>query len=39
MVYLAVVFAGYLVRHLSRNLTAGVQKPGPTAEQVKNAGM
>jgi hypothetical protein len=39
MVYVAVVFAGYLVRYLSRNLTAGMQKPGQTAELVKNAEM
>jgi len=39
MVCVAVVFAGYLVRYLSRSPTAGMQKPGQTAEQVKNAGM
>jgi hypothetical protein len=36
----AVVFAGgYLIRYLTRNLAAAVEKPGETAEQVKNAGM
>ena len=40
MVYVAVVFAGrYLIRYLTRNLTAGMQEPGQTAEQGKNAGM
>ena len=35
-----VIFAaGYLIRHLTRNLSAGIEKPGETAEQVKNAGM
>ena len=37
---MAVVFAGgYLIRYLTRNLTAGMERPGETAEQVKNAGM
>ena len=40
IVYVAVVFAGgYLIRYLTRNLTAGMERPGETAEQVKNAGM
>ena len=40
IVYLAVVFAGgYLLRVLTRNLTAGMDRPGESAEQVKNAGM
>jgi hypothetical protein len=40
IVYVAVVFAGgYLIRYLTRNLAAGVEKPGETAEEVKNAGM
>ena len=40
IVYVAVVFAGgYLIRYLTRNLVAGVEKPGETEEQVKNAGM
>ena len=38
--YVAVIFAGgYLIRYLTRNLTAGIKKPGETAEQVENAGM
>lgn len=38
IVYVAVVFAGgYLIRYLTRNLTAGIEKPGETEEQVKNA--
>jgi hypothetical protein len=38
--YVAVVFAGgYLIRYLTRNLTAGMERPGETAEQIKNAGM
>ncbi len=37
---MTVVFAGgYLIRYLTRNLVAGVEKPGETEEQVKNAGM
>ena len=37
---MAVVFAGgYLIRYLTRNLAAGIEKPGETAEEVKNAGM
>jgi hypothetical protein len=40
IVYVAVIFAGgYLIRYLTRNLTAGIEKPGETAEQVRNAGM
>jgi Protein of unknown function (DUF3307) len=40
IVYVAVLFAGgYLIRYLTRNLTAGIKKPGETAEQVENAGM
>ena len=40
IVYVGVVFAGgYLIRYLTRNLSAGIEKPGETAEQVKNAGM
>ena len=40
IVYVAVVFAGgYLIRYLTRNLTAGIKKPGETAEEVENAGM
>jgi uncharacterized protein DUF3307 len=40
IVYVAVVFAGgYLIRYLTRSLTAGIEKPGETEEQVKNAGM
>jgi len=40
IVYVAVVFAGgYLIRYLTRNLSAGIEKRGETAEQVKNAGM
>ena len=40
IVYVAVIFTGgYLIRYLTRNLVAGVEKPGETAEEVKNAGM
>ena len=40
IVYVAVVFAGgYLIRYLTRNLSAGIEKRGETAELVKNAGM
>ena len=40
IVYVGVVFAGgYLIRYLTRNLTAGIDKPGETSEQVRNAGM
>jgi hypothetical protein len=40
IVYVGVIFAGgYLIRYLTRNLTAGIKKPGETAEQVENAGM
>lgn len=40
IVYVTVVFAGgYLIRYLTHNLTAGIEKPGETEEQVKNAGM
>jgi hypothetical protein len=40
IVYVAVIFAGgYLIRYLTRNLTAGINKPGETAEQAENAGM
>jgi hypothetical protein len=39
IVYVAVIFAGgFLIRHLTRNLTAGIKKLGETAEQVENAG-
>jgi hypothetical protein len=40
IVYVAVIFAaGYLICYLTHNLAAGVEKPGETAEEVKNAGM
>jgi hypothetical protein len=40
IVYVAVIFAGgYLIRYWTRNLSAGIEKPGETAEQVENAGM
>jgi hypothetical protein len=40
VVYAAVVFAGgYLIRYLTRDLAAGIERPKETAEQVKNAGM
>jgi hypothetical protein len=40
IVYVGVIFAGgYLIRYLTRNLTAGLKKEGETAEQVENAGM
>jgi hypothetical protein len=40
IVYVAVIFAGgYLIRFLTRDLTAGIEKPGETPEEVKNAGM
>jgi len=40
IVYVAVVFAGgYAIRYLTRNLAAGIERPGETEEQVKNAGM
>jgi Protein of unknown function (DUF3307) len=40
IVYVGVIFVGgYLIRFLTRNLTAGIKKPGETAEQVENAGM
>jgi Protein of unknown function (DUF3307) len=40
IVYVGVIFAGgYLIRYLTRNLSAGIEKPGETEEQVKNAGM
>ncbi|HXW91277.1 MAG TPA: DUF3307 domain-containing protein [Terriglobales bacterium] len=40
IVYVAVVFVGgYLIRYLTRSLTAGIQKPGETTEQITNAGM
>jgi hypothetical protein len=40
IIYVAVIFAGgYLIRYLTRNLSAGIDRPGETAEQVKNAGM
>jgi len=40
IVYVTVVFAGgYLIRYLTRNLTAGIRKSGETAEEVENAGM
>lgn len=39
-VYVAVIFAGgYLIRYLTRNLTAGIEKPGETPEEVTNAGI
>jgi hypothetical protein len=35
-----VIFAGgYLIRYLTPNLTAGIERPGEAAEQVKNTGM
>ena len=37
---MVVIFAGgYLIRYLTRNLSAGIKKRGETAEQVENAGM
>jgi hypothetical protein len=40
IVYVGVIFAGgYLIRYLTRNLTAGIRKAGETAEEVENAGM
>jgi hypothetical protein len=40
IVYVGVIFAGgYLIRYLTRNLSAGIEKPGETEEQVNNAGM
>jgi hypothetical protein len=40
IVYVGVIFAGgYLIRYLTRNLTAEIKKEGETAEQVENAGM
>ena len=40
IVYVGVIFAGgYLIRYLTRDLTAGIKRPGETAEQVENAGM
>jgi|SRR6516162_2824724 len=40
VVYVAVVFVGgYFIRYLTRNLAAGIDKPGETAEQIKNAGL
>ena len=40
IVYVGVIFAGgYLIRYLTDNLTAGIKRPGETAEQVENAGM
>jgi len=40
VVYLTVIFAGgNLIRYLTRNLAAGIEKPGETPEQVNNAGM
>src|ERR1700730_2587069 len=40
IVYVAVIFAGgYLIRYLTRNLSAGIKRPGETAEQVENTGM
>jgi len=40
IVYVGVIFAGgYLIRYLTRNLTARIKKEGETAEQVENAGM
>jgi hypothetical protein len=40
VVYVMVVFAGgYFIRYLTRNLTAEIEKPSETQEQIKNAGM
>jgi uncharacterized protein DUF3307 len=40
VVYVAVVFAGgYVIRHVTRNLVAGVKTAGETPEQLTNAGM
>jgi hypothetical protein len=40
IVYVAVIFAGgYLIRYLTRNLATGIERPGETPEEVKNAGM
>ena len=40
VVYMTVVFAsGYLIRYLTRNLAAGIEKPGETVEEIKDAGM
>lgn len=40
VVYLAVIFAGgHLIRHLTRNLAAEIEKPGETVEEIKDAGM
>jgi len=40
IVYVGVIFAGgYLIRYLTRNLSAGIEKPGETADEVNNAGM
>lgn len=40
IVYVAVVFAGgYLIRYLTRNLTAAITVPGQGVEQLQNAGM
>lgn len=40
VVYIAVVFAGgYLIRYLTRDLTARVETHGGTTEEVRNAGM
>ena len=37
---MAVVFAaGYLIRYLTRSLAAGIEKPGETAEEIRDAGM
>jgi len=40
VVYVAVVFAGgYWIRYLTSGLIAGIEKPGESPEQIKNAGM
>jgi hypothetical protein len=40
IVYVGVMFAGgYLIRYLTRDLSAGIERPGETSEQVRNAGM
>ena len=40
VVYVVVVFGGgYLIRYLTRNLSAGIETSGETTEEVENAGM
>jgi Protein of unknown function (DUF3307) len=40
VVHVAVVFAGgYWIRYLTSGLIAGIEKPGESPEQIKNAGM